>query len=98
MTPECSDVLLAALQDDPVFQSQSNLLQMPVDAQLAIALYHFGHYGNAISTTMIAFWAGIGYRTVWFVTNCIMTAVCQEEFQKAALYWPTGAERKKAKQ
>ncbi|KIK77730.1 hypothetical protein PAXRUDRAFT_107317, partial [Paxillus rubicundulus Ve08.2h10] len=47
MTPECFDVLPAALQDDPVFQNQSNVLQMPVDAQLAIALYHFGHDGNA---------------------------------------------------
>ncbi|KIK98009.1 hypothetical protein PAXRUDRAFT_824389 [Paxillus rubicundulus Ve08.2h10] len=98
MTPECFDVLLAALQDDPVFRNQSNVLQMPVDAQLAIALYRFGHYGNAISTTMVALWAGIGYGMVWLVTNRIMTAVCWEEFQRAALYWPTGAEREEAKQ
>ncbi|KIK90973.1 hypothetical protein PAXRUDRAFT_799650 [Paxillus rubicundulus Ve08.2h10] len=54
MTPECFDVLLAALQTDPVFHSQSNHPQMAIDMQLAIALYCFGHYGNAISTTMVA--------------------------------------------
>ena len=37
---------------------------MNVDAQLVIVLYHFGHYGNAISTTMVALWAGVGYGTV----------------------------------
>ncbi|KIK98318.1 hypothetical protein PAXRUDRAFT_40190, partial [Paxillus rubicundulus Ve08.2h10] len=64
ITPECFDILLASIQTDPVFQNQSYVLQMPVDTQLAIALYHFGHYGNAISTTMVALWAGIGYGTV----------------------------------
>ncbi|KIK75199.1 hypothetical protein PAXRUDRAFT_19196 [Paxillus rubicundulus Ve08.2h10] len=38
ITPECFDVLLAALQLDPVFQNQSNVPQMAVDAQLAITL------------------------------------------------------------
>ncbi|KIK78936.1 hypothetical protein PAXRUDRAFT_71302, partial [Paxillus rubicundulus Ve08.2h10] len=50
ITLECFDVL----RPDPVFQNQSNLPQMAVDAHLVIVLYHFGHYGNAISTTMVA--------------------------------------------
>ncbi|KIK81808.1 hypothetical protein PAXRUDRAFT_155211 [Paxillus rubicundulus Ve08.2h10] len=54
ITLECFDVPLAALQPDPVFQSQSNVPQMAVEAQLAIVLHGFGHYGNAISTTMVA--------------------------------------------
>ncbi|KAF8835213.1 hypothetical protein BDN67DRAFT_992516 [Paxillus ammoniavirescens] len=98
MTPECFNVLLAAIQTDPVFHSQSNRPQMPIDMQLAIALYCFGHYGNAISTTMVSLWAGIGYGTVCLVINCIMTAVCQEQFRRAALYWPTGEEKEEAKQ
>jgi hypothetical protein len=81
MTPECFDLLLAALQTDPVFQNNSNLPQMPVSVQLAIALYRFGHYGNAISTTMVALWAGIGYGTVRLVTNCVLTAICHQEFR-----------------
>ncbi|KIO11825.1 hypothetical protein M404DRAFT_126888 [Pisolithus tinctorius Marx 270] len=64
MTAKCFDILLAALQTNPVFQNDSNLPQMPVAAQLAIGLYHFGHYGNAISTTMVALWAGVAYGTV----------------------------------
>ncbi|KIK92117.1 hypothetical protein PAXRUDRAFT_794583, partial [Paxillus rubicundulus Ve08.2h10] len=98
MTLECFDLLLAALQTDPVFQNQSNLPQMSVDAQLAIALYHFGHYGNAISTTMVALWAGVGYGTVRLLTNHIMTAVCRAEFRRVDLYWPTAEEKEEAKQ
>jgi hypothetical protein len=98
ITPECFDVLLAALQTDPVFQNQSNAPQMNVDAQLAIALYRFGHYGNAISTTMVALWAGVGYGTVRLITHRVMTAVCRAEFRRAALYWPNEEEKEKAKQ
>lgn len=99
MTPQCFDVLLAALKDDPVFQNQSNLPQrLSVAAQLAIALYRFGHYGNAISTTMVALWAGIGYGTVRLVTNRVMTAICRPAFRNAALYWPSEEEKEEAKQ
>ncbi|KIK71838.1 hypothetical protein PAXRUDRAFT_181755 [Paxillus rubicundulus Ve08.2h10] len=76
----------------------SNVPQMAVDAQLAIALYRFGHYGNAISTTMVTLWAGVGYGTIQLVTNCIMTAVCRVGFHQAALYWPNGEEKEEAKQ
>lgn len=71
---------------------------MPVDAQLAIVLYCFGHYGSAISTTMVALWAGIGYGTVHLFTNHVMKAICHEDFRQAALYWPSGAEKEGAKQ
>ncbi|KIJ61906.1 hypothetical protein HYDPIDRAFT_95658 [Hydnomerulius pinastri MD-312] len=98
MTPECFDLLLAALQTDPVFHNNSNLPQMPVDMQLAIALYRFGHYGNAISTTMVGLWAGIGFGTVRLITNRVLTALCRQEFRRAAIYWPTGVEREEAKQ
>ncbi|KAF8547545.1 hypothetical protein OG21DRAFT_1570869 [Imleria badia] len=98
MTPECFNVLLATLQMDSVFHSQSNHSQMPIEMQLAIALYRFGHYGNAIGTKMVALWAGIGYGTVCLVTNRVMTAVCREEFRRATLYWPSGPEKEAAKQ
>ncbi|KAI6040507.1 hypothetical protein EDC04DRAFT_2676778 [Pisolithus marmoratus] len=44
MTPECFNVLLATLQSDPIFQNQSSHAQMPVEMQLAIALYRFGDF------------------------------------------------------
>ncbi|KAF8836554.1 hypothetical protein BDN67DRAFT_983861 [Paxillus ammoniavirescens] len=96
MTPECFNLLLAALQTDPVFQNNSNLSQIPVSVQLAIALYRFGHYGNAISTTMVVLWAGIGYGTVHLVMKCVLTAICRQEFRQVALYWPTEAEKEEA--
>ena len=98
LTPECFDLLLTALHMDPVFQNNSNLPQIPVEKQLAIALYRFGHYGNAISTSMVGLWAGIGFGTVRLVTNRVLTAICREEFRRAVIYWPTGADREEAKQ
>ena len=91
-TPKCFDLLLAALHTDPVFQNNSNLPQMPLDKQLAIALYCFGHYGNAISTSMVGLWTGIGFGTVHLVTNQVLMAICHEEFHQAAIYWHTGAD------
>jgi hypothetical protein len=40
---------------------------MPVAEQVAIALYHFGHYGNAASAIKVALHSGIGFRTVHLV-------------------------------
>jgi len=34
--------------------------QMPVEEQVAIALYRFGHYGNSASTMKIALHFGVG--------------------------------------
>ncbi|KAI6114963.1 hypothetical protein EDD16DRAFT_1596463 [Pisolithus croceorrhizus] len=39
MTPECFDALLAITCTDLVFHNQSNIPQIPVEQQLAIALY-----------------------------------------------------------
>jgi hypothetical protein len=97
ITPDCFDVLVSVLQDDPVFHSESNVPQMPVAAQVAIALYRFGHYGNAISTKLVALWAGIGYGTVRLITQRVMKAICSGRFRRAALYWPTADEKEEAK-
>ena len=67
--PQCFDLLVATLQDDPVFHNGSNVPQMPVEDQIAIALYRFGHFGNAVSNMKVALWAGVGYGTVHLVTN-----------------------------
>ncbi|KAL4061805.1 hypothetical protein V8B97DRAFT_1878714 [Scleroderma yunnanense] len=91
VTPACFDLLTATLGDDPVFHNQSNIPQMPVAEQLAIALFCFGHYGNAANTMKTALWAGIGYGTVCLVTSWVMRAVCGEQFHQAALHWPDEA-------
>ncbi|KAG1805224.1 uncharacterized protein BJ212DRAFT_1544182 [Suillus subaureus] len=80
MSPESFNALLAAIQDDPIFQNNLQNTQDPIDRQLAVALFRFGHYGNAATVTKVALWAGIGYGTVRLYTNRIMIAVCWDHF------------------
>jgi hypothetical protein len=95
--PGCFDDLVTVIQDDPVFHNNSNHAQMPVTEQLAIALYRFGHYGNASSTLKVALWAGVGFGTVLLVTNRILVALCSERFQKSALRWTSDTARQQQK-
>ena len=50
--PHCFDSLVEAIHDEEIFHNNSNNPQMPVDEQVVIALYCFGHYGNGSSTLM----------------------------------------------
>ena len=52
--PSCFDDLIEVIKDDEVFQNNYNNPQMAVNEQLSIALYRFGHYGNAVSTMKVA--------------------------------------------
>ena len=63
ISPDCFDAVVEAIQDDEIFRNNSNNAQVPVTQQVAIALYHFGHYGNAASTMKVALWAGVGF--IW---------------------------------
>ena len=70
---------------------------MPVDIQLAITLYRFGHYGNAAGTNEVGLWAGVGYGIVCNATACVMVAICDERFHHATMPWPSEAEIDSAK-
>jgi hypothetical protein len=72
-------------------------MQMPIEEQLAIALYRFGHYGNAASTVKVALWAGVGYGTVRLVTRRIMQACCDESFRRSSLCWADDDAKENAK-
>ena len=80
VTPNCFDGLIETIQDDPIFHNQSNNLQMPIDEQVVIALYRFGHYGNGVSTMKVTLGVGVGYRTIKLVTNHVMKALHSEQF------------------
>ena len=95
--PTCFDDLVNVIQDDEVFHNNSNNSQMPVDEQLAIALYHFGHYGNAASTMKVALWAGAGFGTVLLVTKRVVKALCSERFRHSALRWTSDGAKEVAK-
>ncbi|RXW15588.1 hypothetical protein EST38_g10265 [Candolleomyces aberdarensis] len=97
VTPSCFDALHETIKEHPVFHNNSNHPQRPVDEQLAIALYRFGHYGNAAAIVKVALWAGIGYGTVRDVTIRVMTALCDERFRRAAMPWPDAAQIEQAK-
>jgi len=97
VTPACFDLLVEALQVDPIFHNQAHIEQMAVQDQIAITLYCFCHYGNAATTVKVALWAGIGYGTVRLVTNHVMKAVCSEQFRQSALHWPDDDIKEKAK-
>jgi hypothetical protein len=70
---------------------------MPIDEQVLITLYRFGHYGNAASTMKVAHWAGVSYGTVRNITIRVMTAVCDPRFRAAVMPWPNHAEIEHAK-
>ena len=95
--PTCFDDLVNVICDDEVFHNNSNNSQMPVDEQLAIALYRFGHYGNAASTMKVALWAGVGFGTVLLVTKRVVKALCSERFRHSALRWSSDGAKEAAK-
>jgi len=69
VSPNTFDQILEQINDDPVFSNDSSNGQMPIEQQLAIALYQFGHNGNAASLQQVANWAGVGKGTVALVTH-----------------------------
>lgn len=97
ITPECFDNLVDSIKNHPVFHNNSNNQQMPVEEQVAIALYWFGHYGNAASTMKVSLWAGVGYGTVRNIMVRVMTALCDPRFHAAAMPWQNQAEIERAK-
>jgi hypothetical protein len=97
VSPGCFDDLVEAIKDDEIFHNNSNNTQMPVEQQLAIALYRFGHYGNAASTMKVALWAGVGFGTVPLVTKRVLKALNSERFRRSSVRWPNSAAKATAK-
>jgi hypothetical protein len=99
VTPACFDDILAAIKDDKAFQNDSYNEQTPINQQLAITLFRFGHFGNAASanTMKVALWTGVGYGTVRLFTNWVMLAVGREQFRRSALRWADHSEPSKVR-
>ena len=88
VTVSCFDALVSVLEEDPIFHNNSHNMHIPVVEQLAIALYHFGHYGNGASAKKVALLFGVGYGTVKLVTARVLKACCSENFHSASVQWP----------
>ncbi|KIJ29464.1 hypothetical protein M422DRAFT_188421 [Sphaerobolus stellatus SS14] len=95
--PTTFDALLLTIQNNSVFHNQSQNEQIAVDRQLAVALYRFGHFGNAASLTKVACWAGMGYGTVNLCTRRVIAAICDELVGAGFMSWPTAQEIEEAK-
>ena len=92
--PSTFDFLLGLIINDPVFISQSNVPQLPVEQQLAITLYRFGHYGSAASVEAIAQWAGCSAGVVVKCTRRVIIAFLP--LHNRAIRWPTASEKAEA--
>jgi hypothetical protein len=80
------------IETDPIFVNNSNMSQGPVSKQLAVALFRFGHYGNAASVEAVAQWAGVCAGTVVNWTRRVMLAfLALHDF---AIHWPSEDRRK----
>jgi hypothetical protein len=97
VNPTTFDALISAIEADSIFTNNSNNSQMPIEEQLAITLYRFGHDGNAAGLQATANWAGVAKGTVTLVACRVMTALLRPEFMQSAVRWPTDQEKEDAK-
>lgn len=95
--PHTFDRLVEKISSDSVFQNNSPNSQLPIDQQLAITLYRFGHNGNAAGLQNVANWAGVAKGTVLLATRRVMTAILRPGFMKEAVRYPTPEEKEAAK-
>ncbi|KAF5346002.1 hypothetical protein D9758_013848 [Tetrapyrgos nigripes] len=97
VSPYTFDRLVERIQNDTIFTNHSSNGQMPVADQLAIALYRFGHYGNAAGLDAVRRWAGVGKGTVVLVTKRVLAALLRSDMLAENLCMPTEEEREEAK-
>ncbi|KAF8804571.1 hypothetical protein BYT27DRAFT_7107251, partial [Phlegmacium glaucopus] len=95
--PDCFDALVKVIRDDEIFLNNSNNSQMPVEQQVVIALFRFGHYGNAASIMKVAFQFGVGFRTVHLVTTHVLKACCSKKFCSSSIQWANDQMKSEAK-
>ncbi|KAF8588607.1 hypothetical protein K439DRAFT_1239636, partial [Ramaria rubella] len=99
VSPPTFNTLLSKIQDHPIFQNNSDNQQLhgqpiprskpadPLNFQLAVVLYQFRHFGNAVSMQKVGLWAGLGYGTVDKCTRWVMKAMCYESFRRVVMRW-----------
>ncbi|KAF8056603.1 hypothetical protein FPV67DRAFT_643871 [Lyophyllum atratum] len=97
VSPYTFDRMVNRLLSDSVFSNNSQNEQMPVEDQLAITLYRFGHFGNAAGLDSVARWSGYAKGTVSLATRRVMTAILRKDFMDTAVQPPTQEEKERAK-
>jgi hypothetical protein len=97
VSPDTFDKIVEKIAGHPVFSNNSNAPQFPVEEQLAITLFCFGHYGNAASLERVRKWAGTSKGLVKLATRRVMTALLSPDFMQDAVRLPTDDEKEQAK-
>jgi hypothetical protein len=97
VSPTTFDNLLKKISDDPVFMNNSPNAQTPIETQLGIVLWRFGHSGNAASQQQVADFGDVGKGTVTLITRRVLTALLRPSFINEAVRMPTQAEKDDAK-
>ncbi|KAF8805035.1 hypothetical protein BYT27DRAFT_7105649, partial [Phlegmacium glaucopus] len=96
VSPSTFDELVRYIQDHPIFQNHSNCPHYPVKIQLAIALFQFGHDGNAALVEVIEQWAGVSVGLVVKATWWVVIAFLA--LHDSVVCWPPPTEKEEAKQ
>jgi hypothetical protein len=97
VSPETFDAIHDDIADHPIFHNQSpSAEQFDVCIQLAIALYRFGHDGNAASVESIAQWAGVSAGTVVNCTRRVIIALLS--LHDNVIQYPSQEEKELAKE
>jgi hypothetical protein len=96
VSPSTFDSLVEMIAMHPIFSNDANIAQHAVSKQLAVALFRFGHNGNAASVEAVAQWAGLSAGTVVNYTRRVMLAFLA--LHDSAIRWPSEDEKEKSKQ
>ena len=89
------DSLLEMIETHPVFFNDACTSQSPVNIQLAVAMFRFGHNGNEASVEAVAQWAGVSAGTVVNCTHRVMIAFLV--LHDSAICWPSEDEKEESK-
>ena len=89
------DSLLKMIETHPVFFNDAYTSQSPVNIQLAVAMFRFGHDGNGASVGAVAQWAGVSAGTIVNCTRRVMIAFLV--LHDLAIHWPSEDEKEESK-
>jgi hypothetical protein len=95
--PTTFNNLLEKISDDSVFTNNSPNMQTPIETQLGIVLWRFGHSGNVASQQQVTDFGDVGKGTVTLITRHVLTALLHPSFINEAVWMPTQAEKDDAK-
>ena len=97
VSPSTFDALVVCLEDHPIFHNKSHTAQQyPIEIQLVIVPFRFGHDGNAASVKSSAQWAGVSVGMVVKVTRRVIIASLA--LHDEVIHWPSAAEKEVAKE